>query len=71
LIFAWILLGEPINERLLHEFHQLLKKNTKDQARGFVGVWKKTPNMILGVQGQLDFAQPYEVPLRIEKLLQD
>ena len=64
-------LGEPITERLLHEFHQLLKKNTKDHTRGFVGVWKKIPNMILGVQGQLDLAQPYEVPIRIERLLQD
>ena len=64
-------LDEPISVRLLHEFHQLLKKNTKDQARGFVGGWKKIPNMILGVQGQLDLAQPFEVPLRIDALLQD
>lgn len=64
-------LGEPITVRLLHEFHQLLKKNTKDQAHGFVGVWKKIPNMILGVGGQLDLAQPFEVPMRIDALLQD
>ena len=62
-------LGEPLTEKLILEFHQLLKKNTKDQDRGFVGVWKKIPNTILGVQGQLELAQPYEVPMRIESLL--
>ena len=62
-------LGEPLTERLILEFHQLLKKNTKDQARGFVGVWKKIPNVILGVGGKLDLAQPYEVPMKMEALL--
>ena len=62
-------LGEPITERLMHEFHQLLKKNTKDQAYGFVGSWKKIPNVILGVKGELELAQPFEVPMRIETLL--
>ena len=51
------------------EFHQLLKKNTKDHERGFVGVWKKIPNVILGVAGKLDLAQPFEVPIRMEQLL--
>jgi len=64
-------LGEPLTERLILEFHQLLKKNTKDEARGFVGGWKKIPNIILGVKGQLDLAQPYEVPMRMEALLAD
>lgn len=64
-------LGEPLTERLILEFHQLLKKNTKDQARGFVGVWKKIPNVILGVGGKLDLAQPYEVPMKMEALLSE
>ena len=62
-------LGEPLHERLIKEFHQLLKKNTKDQERGFVGGWKKIPNMILGVDGKLDLAQPHEVPRKMEDLL--
>ena len=64
-------LGEPLTERLIMEFHQLLKKNTKDHARGFVGVWKKIPNVILGVAGKLDLAQPFEVPIRMEQLLKN
>lgn len=62
-------LGEPLSERLILELHQLLKKNTKDHARGFVDTWKKIPNIILGVEGKLDLAQPYEVPLKMEALL--
>ena len=64
-------LGEPLTERLILEFHQLLKKNTKDQARGFVGVWKKIPNVILSLEGKLELAQPYEVPMKMETLLAD
>jgi len=62
-------LGEPLSERLILELHQLLKKNTKDHARGFVDTWKKIPNIILGVEGKLDLAQPSEVPLKMEALL--
>ena len=64
-------LGEPLTERLILECHQLLKKNTKDQARGFVGCWKKIPNMILGVQETLKLAQPYEVPIRMKALIRN
>ena len=67
--FCMDTLSEPLTERLILEFHQLLKKNTMDQARGFVGVWKKIPNVILGVGGKLELAQPYEVPKRMESLL--
>jgi len=64
-------LREPLSARMILEFHQILKKNTKDQARGFVGVWKKIPNVILGVKGKLELAQPYEVPIKMESLLAD
>lgn len=64
-------LGEPLTEKLLLEFHRLLKKNTLDAERGLVGVWKKIPNMILGVTGNLELAQPFEVPFRMESLLSD
>jgi len=63
-------LGEPLTETLILEFHQLLKRNTLDAQRGFVGVWKKIPNVILGVAGKLDLAQPFEVPFKMEALLE-
>lgn len=64
-------LDEPLSDKLILEFHQMLKKNTMDQKRGFAGCWKKIPNMILGVGEQLQVAQPYEVPEKIEQLLSD
>ena len=60
-------LGEPMTPRLLREYHQVLKKNTRDEKYGFAGVFKKIPNKIMGVD--LDVAQPYEVPERIDELL--
>lgn len=62
-------LGEPLSERLIIEFHQMLKKNTLDQERGFAGCWKKIPNLILGAGEKLQVAQPYEVPERINRLI--
>lgn len=64
-------LNEPLTEKLLFEFHQMLKRNTTDQKRGFAGRWKKIPNTILGVGEKLVVAQPYEVPERINHLLED
>lgn len=46
------------------------EKNTSDQARGFAGCWKKIPNIILGVGEKLQVAQPYEVPDKIQRLIQ-
>lgn len=62
-------LGEPLSERLILEFHQMLKQKTIDQERGFVGRYKKIPNMILGLGQNLDVAQPHEVPDKMESLL--
>lgn len=63
-------LGEPLTRRLIKEYHQMLKKNTTDQKRGFSGSWKKIPNTILGVGEKLQVAQPHEVPERIDTLLE-
>ena len=62
-------LDEPLNERLILEFHQMLKMNTLDYKRGFAGCWKKIPNTILGTGRELQIAQPYEVPDKIKELL--
>ncbi len=60
-------LEEPLTEKILLEFHALLKANTRDKEYGFAGVYKKIPNRLSGVD--LEVAQPYEVPELICKLL--
>ena len=67
--FVVATLSEPLTKRLILEFHSMLKKNTLDQERGFAGCWKKIPNMITGTQ--LELAQPWEVDIRIEELLNE
>lgn len=60
-------LEEPLSERLMLEFHRMLKDKTLDYERGFAGCWKKIPNIISGVD--LKLAQPWEVESKIEELL--
>ena len=60
-------LGEKISKTLLLEFHSILKKNTKDDAHGFKGCFKKIPNMILGTDTKV--AQPYEVEWKLDELI--
>lgn len=60
-------LGEKITKTLLLEFHSLLKKNTKDDAHGFKGCFKKIPNMILGSNTKV--AEPYEVEWKLDELI--
>lgn len=60
-------LNEKLTDRLLREYHSILKKNTSDENYGFVGVYKKIPNKLRNVNIQL--AQPYEVSELIKKLL--
>lgn len=67
--FVVITLNEPLTKRLILEFHSMLKENTLDQERGFAGCWKKIPNMITGTE--LRLAQPWEVEIRIEELLDE
>lgn len=60
-------LNEKLTDRLLREYHSILKKNTSDENYGFVGVYKKIPNKLRNVDIKL--AEPYEVAEMIEKLL--
>lgn len=60
-------LGEKLTKTLILEFHIILKKNSLDEERGFVGCWKKIPNMITGSPVLL--AQPWEVDIRMDELL--
>ena len=61
-------LNEKLTSRLLREYHSILKKNTSDENYGFVGVYKKIPNKLRGVN--IELAQPYEVEELIERLLE-
>ena len=60
-------LNEKLTDRLLREYHSILKKNTSDENYGFVGVYKKLPNKLRNVDIKL--AEPYEVEELIKKLL--
>ncbi len=60
-------LGEKISKTLLLEFHSILKRNTKDDAHGFKGCFKKIPNIILGTDTKV--AQPYEVEWKLDELI--
>lgn len=60
-------LGEKISKNLILEFHSILKKNSRDQERGFAGCWKKIPNIISG--SPVILAQPWEVDIKIDELL--
>ena len=61
-------LKEKLTDRLLREYHSILKKNTSDENYGFVGIYKKIPNKLRNVN--IELAQPYEVEELIKKLLE-
>ncbi len=60
-------LNEKLTDRLLREYHSILKKNTSDANYGFVGIYKKIPNKLRNVDIKL--AEPYEVEGLIKNLL--
>ncbi len=62
-------LNEKLTDRLLREYHSILKKNTSDENYGFVRVYKKIPNKLRNVDIKL--AEPYEVEELIRILLKN
>lgn len=62
-------LNEKLTDRLLREYHSILKKSTSDENYGFVGVYKKIPNKLRNVDIKL--AEPYEVEELIKALLEN
>ncbi len=60
-------LDEELTSILLKEYNSLLKQNTKQEEYGLVGVFKKIPNKLLGVD--IETAEPYEVEEKIENIL--
>ncbi len=60
-------LHENLTPRLLKEFNSILKQNTKQDEYGLVGVYKKIPNKLVGID--LKTAQPFEVESKINDIL--
>lgn len=60
-------LSEELTPRLLKEFNSLLKQNTKQDEYELIGVYKKIPNKLLGVN--IETTQPFEVEEKINNLL--
>lgn len=62
-------LKEKLTDRLLREYHSILKKNTSDEKYGLVGIYKKIPNKLRNVD--IELAQPYEVEELVKNLLEN
>jgi Fic family protein len=58
-------IDESLTERLVKEFHQLLKKGT-DAERYGIGQYKVFPN----IAGDQKVAEPHEVPEKMERLVE-
>lgn len=61
-------LGQKIDDSFLKDLHARLMFNTTMHQRGYAGVYKKIPNMIIGTKVKI--AQPYEVQARLDELLE-
>ncbi len=61
-------LGKKIDDSFLKDLHARLFFNTTIHQRGYAGVYKTIPNMIIGTEVKL--AQPFEVQARLDELLE-
>lgn len=61
-------LGQDISHSFLKNLHSSLFFNTTLHSRGFSGIYKTIPNMILGTDIKL--AQPFEVEPLLDELLE-
>lgn len=61
-------LGKKIDDSFLKDLHARLMFNTTMHQRGYAGVYKQIPNMIIGTKVKV--AQPYEVQSRLDELLE-
>ncbi|MGL5714647.1 MAG: Fic family protein [Paraclostridium sp.] len=60
-------LGKKIDDSFLKDLHARLMFNTTMHQRGYAGVYKSIPNMIIGTKVKV--AQPFEVQSRLDELL--
>lgn len=61
-------LGNKINDQFLKDLHARLMFNTTMHSRGYSGVYKTIPNMIIGTNTKI--AQPFEVQAKLDELLE-
>ena len=61
-------LGTKINHSFLKNIHSSLMFNTTLHAKGFSGIYKTIPNMIIGTDTKV--AQPFEVEPKLDELLE-
>ena len=61
-------LGQKIDDIFLKDLHARLMFNTTLHKRGYAGVYKQIPNLIIGTSAKV--AQPYEVQSRLDELLE-
>lgn len=61
-------LGKKIDDSFLKDLHARLMFNTTMHQRGYAGVYKTIPNMIIGTKVKV--AQPFEVQARLDELLE-
>ena len=68
-LFDYVLdtVDEPLSKHLIKSYHQLLKRNTRDDEMGLCGCFKKYPNQILGTDFKT--VEPYLVDEVIDNLL--
>lgn len=61
-------LGEKMDDRFLKDLHARLMFNTTAHSRGYSGIYKAIPNMIIGTNAKI--AQPFEVQPKLDELFQ-
>ena len=61
-------IGNKIDHRFLKDLHARLMFNTTMHTRGFSGIYKTIPNMIIGTKANV--AQPFEVESKLDELIE-
>ena len=57
-------LGKKIDDQFLKDLHARLMFNTTMHQRGYAGIYKTIPNMIIGTKAKI--AQPFEVQSKLD-----
>lgn len=61
-------LNKKIDDQFLKDLHARLMFNTTMHQRGYAGVYKTIPNMIIGTKAKI--SQPFEVQSKLDELLE-
>lgn len=61
-------LNKKIDDQFLKDLHSRLMFNTTMHQRGYAGIYKTIPNMIIGTKAKI--AQPFEVQSKLDELLE-